>query len=102
GGRDSVRLRATLLDVATGRSQGQVDVAGDTLSIDRIADSLAVSLLSALGRTRPIAAVKTAPFGGAPLPALKEFLQGERFYRHGLYDSALVHHARAVALDNAF
>jgi serine/threonine-protein kinase len=102
GGGDSVRLRATLLDVATGQSQGQVEVTGDTLGIDRVADSLAVSLLNALGRTRPIAAVRTAPFGGAPLPALKEFLQGERFYRRSLYDSALVHHARAVALDGTF
>jgi len=102
GGLDSVRGRATLLDVATGQSQAEVEVSGDTLAIDRMADSLGVRLLQELGRTRPIAAVRNAPFGAASLPALKEFLRGEQFYRRGQYDSALAHHARAVALDSAF
>jgi hypothetical protein len=44
GALDSVRLRATLFDVAD-QSQGEVEVRGDTLAIDRVADSLAVSLL---------------------------------------------------------
>jgi hypothetical protein len=102
GGRDSVRLRASLLDAFSGRSLGEVEVRGDTLSIDRVADSLAVSLLRELGHHRPVGSVRNLPFGAASLPALKEFLQGERFYRRSLYDSALVHHARAVALDSSF
>ncbi|MGH7612705.1 MAG: protein kinase domain-containing protein, partial [Gemmatimonadales bacterium] len=102
GGLDSVRLRATLLDVADGQSQAEVEVPGDTLAIDRVADSLAVSLLRELGRSRPVAAVRNAPFSGASLPALKEFLRGEQFYRRGQYDAALAHHARAAALDSSF
>ncbi|MGH7538501.1 MAG: hypothetical protein ACREMF_07705, partial [Gemmatimonadales bacterium] len=102
GGLDSVRLRATLLDVADGQSQAEVDVPGDTLAIDRVADSLAVALLRELGRTRPVAAVRNAPFSWASLPALKEFLRGEQFYRRGQYDAALAHHARAAALDSSF
>jgi len=102
GGLDSVRLRATLFDVVTVQSQAEVEVAGDTLGIDRIADSLGVSLLRELGRTRPVAAIRNAPFGAASLPALKEFLRGEQFYRRSQYDSALAHYARAVALDNSF
>ncbi len=100
GAGDSIRLRATLLDVAAGRKL-EVEVSGDTLAIDRIADSLAVSLLRELGRTRPVGAVKNAPFGAASLPAIKEFLQGERFYRRGQFDSALAHDARAIALDSS-
>ncbi len=102
GGLDSVRARAALLDVVTGQSLAEVEVAGNTLGIDRVADALGVSLLRELGRTRPVAAVRNAPFGAAPLPALKEFLRGEQFYRRGQYDSALAHHARAVALDSGF
>ena len=101
GGLDSVRLRATLQDITTGRSASEVEIRGDTLGIDRIADSLAVSLLRDLGRTRPIAAVRNAPFGTASLPALKEFLQGERFYRRRQFDSTLTHDARAIALDSS-
>ncbi len=102
GGLDSVRARATLLDVVTGQSPAEVEVSGDTLGIDRIADSLTVSLLRELGRRRPVGAVRNAPFGATSLPALKEFLRGEQFYRRGRYDSALAHHARAVALDSTF
>ncbi|HEU5261527.1 MAG TPA: hypothetical protein VFU41_08920 [Gemmatimonadales bacterium] len=102
GARDSVRGRATLLDVVTGQSLAEVDVSGDTLAIDRMADSLGVSLLRELGRARPVAAVRNAPLGGASLPAIKEFLRGEQYYRRGHYDSALAHHARAVALDSSF
>jgi serine/threonine protein kinase/tetratricopeptide (TPR) repeat protein len=102
GGRDSIRLRATLLDVAGKRTLADVEVAGDTLALDRAADSLAVALLQGLGRTRPVGAVRNAPFSGASLPAIKEFLQGEFFYRRSQYDSALAHHARAIALDSSF
>ena len=101
GGLDSVRLRATLFDAGGDQSQ-EIEVSGDTLAIDRVADSLAVLLLWELGRTRPVAAVRNVPFSAAPLPALKEFLRGEQFYRRGQYDSALAHHARAVALDSTF
>jgi len=102
GGRDSVRLRATLFEVAGSRSQAEVDLVGDTLGIDRVADSLAVALLRGLGRSRPVGAVRNAPFGAASLPAIKEFLRGEHFYRRSQYDSALTHHARAILLDSSF
>jgi serine/threonine-protein kinase len=102
GGRDSIRLRATLLDVAAGRALAEVDVPGDTLAMDRAADSLAVTLLRGLGRARPVGAVRNAPFSGASLPAIKAFLQGEHFYRRSQYDSALANHARAIALDSSF
>src|SRR5213594_2585999 len=101
GAGDSIRLRATLLDVGAGRTLAEVEVPGDTLAIDRIADSLAVSLLRELGRTRAVGAVRNAPFGAASLPAIKEFLQGEQFYRRRQFDSALAHDARAIALDSS-
>jgi len=104
GAGDSVRVRATLLDVAGDRSLAEVEFRGDTSGIDRAADSIGIALLRELGRgpTRPVDAARNLPFGTASLPALKEFLKGERFYRRSLYDSALAHHARAIALDSTF
>jgi hypothetical protein len=99
---DSLRLRATLLDVGSGNTTAEVEVSGDTLSIDRLADSLAVALLAGLGRTRPVGAVRNAPLGGVSLPAIKEFLRGEQMYRQSQWDSALSHYAGAVALDSTF
>ena len=101
-GGDSLRLRATMLDVGSGNTTAEVEVGGDTLSIDRLADSLAVALLAGLGRTRPVGAVRNAALGGVSLPAIKEFLRGEQMYRQSQWDSALSHYAGAVALDTTF
>jgi tetratricopeptide (TPR) repeat protein len=99
---DSLRLRATLFDVRNREAVGEVEVTGDTLSIDRLADSLAVALLTTLGRTRPVGAVRNGPLGAVSLPAIKEFLQGEQMYRRSNWDSALVHYGRAISLDTSF
>ena len=101
-GPDSVRLTATLLDVGGNRSLGEVDLRDALAHMDRLADSAAVALLRALGRHRPIGAVRQAAFGGTSLPALKEFLRGEQFYRRSAWDSALAHYGAAVALDSTF
>jgi eukaryotic-like serine/threonine-protein kinase len=70
--------------------------------MDLLADSLAVGVLRELGRARPIGAVPSVGFGTRSLPALKEFLQGEQFFRRTAWDSALAHYGRAVALDSTF
>jgi serine/threonine-protein kinase len=101
-GSDSVRLTATLLDVGGDRSLGEVDLRDASPHMDRLVDSAAVALLRALGRHRPIGAVRQAAFGGTSLPALKEFLRGEQFYRRSAWDSALAHYAAAIASDSTF
>jgi tetratricopeptide (TPR) repeat protein len=101
-GPDSVRLTATLLDVGGNRSLGEVDLRDASAHMDRLVDSTAVALLRALGRHRPMRAVRQAAFGGTSLPALKEFLRGEQFYRRSAWDSALAHYGAAIALDSTF
>ena len=101
-GADSVRIRAALLDVSGSGPPPEVEVRGDTLRMDRLVDSLAVAVLRELGRTRPVGAVRESPVGARSLPALKAFLRGEQFYRRGLWDSALTHYDRAIALDSLF
>ena len=101
-GPDSVRLTATLLDVGGNRRLGEVDLRDASAHTDRLVDSTAVALLRALGRHRPMGAVRQAAFGGTSLPALKEFLRGEQFYRQSAWDSALAHYEAAITLDSTF
>ena len=102
GSRDSVRLRATLLNNADGPPVAEIEVQDDGSRIDRVSDSLTVALLRGLGRIRPVGAVRNSPLGASSLPALKAYLQGEQLYRRGMWDSALVSYDRAIELDSGF
>ena len=101
-GGDSVRLSATLYDVAGARVMGEFQVPDVSDRMDRLADSLAMRLLRELGRTRPIGAVRLTSLRSTSLPALKAFLQGEQFYRRTDWDSAIAYYERAIALDSTF
>ena len=101
-GGDSVLLRATVLRMAEGGAQEEIEVAGETGRLGALADSLGHGILDALGRTQPIGATRLASLGAGSLPALKAFLRGEQLYRQGSWDSALVQYERALALDSGF
>lgn len=101
-GRDSVRLSATIFDVARDRTIGEVELRGDTRHMDRLADSLTVALLRELARKHDIVAVRTASLRATSLPALKAFLEGERLYRRGSWDSAQAAYRRALGHDSTF
>ena len=101
-GRDSVRFRATLLDVARGRTLEEWELGDEAERMDRLTDSLTLRVLQGLGRTRPIGAVRLAGLGSTNLPAMKAFLHGEQFLRRSEWDSALGHYLRAIELDSAF
>jgi serine/threonine-protein kinase len=101
-GDDSVRLTAAILDVIQDRAVGEVQLRGDTRHMDRLTDSLTVSLLRELGRTRDVMAVRTASLRATSLPALKAFLEGERLYRRGTWKSAELAYRRALADDSTF
>jgi eukaryotic-like serine/threonine-protein kinase len=100
--RDTVSLRATVLDLAQKRVGSDLEVKGDTADIGDLADSLGVRILQLLGRDRPIGSVRRVSIGSRSLPALKAFLYGEQFYRRGRWDSALVYYDRAVTQDSTF
>jgi serine/threonine-protein kinase len=100
--RDSVSLRATVLDLSRKRVEPDLEVKGDTADIGDLADSLGVRILRALGRDRPIGSVRRVSIGARSLPALKAFLSGEQFYRRGQWDSALVYYDQAIGQDSTF
>ena len=100
--RDTVSLRAAVLDLGRKRVGPDLEVKGDTADIGDLADSLGVRILQALGRDRPIGAVRQVSIGSRSLPALKAFLYGEQFYRRGRWDSAVVYYDRAFNQDSTF
>jgi serine/threonine-protein kinase len=97
---DSVRATAVLLDARTGRPLAEIERRELASRMDRLADSLTVAALRELGRTRRIEAATAPPSPSVSIAALKEYLQGEQFYRRALWDSAEVHFARALAHDS--
>ena len=99
-GGDTMQLRAVLLDVETGATLADLQLADPRL--DLLADSLTVQLLRELSRSRAIGAVRRASLGTASLPALKMFLLGEQHYRRSEWDQALEQYQHAIGMDSTF
>jgi serine/threonine-protein kinase len=55
-----------------------------------------------LSAGRTIGSVRRTSIGSKSVLALKAFLQGEQFYRRGLWDSALTRYDQAIAADSTF
>jgi len=97
---DSVRVTATVFDVAAGRSLGEIEIRDESGNMDRVADSLTIGVLRELGRSRPVGAVRATAFHSTSLVALKAFLQGEQLFRRTEFDSALAAYRQAVDADS--
>jgi len=100
-GRDSVRVTATVYDVAGKRSLGEVDLTEETVQMGRLAERFTIEVLRRLGRNQQLAAARMAGAHVTPLLALKAFLQGEYHFRRTGWDSAMTNYRRAIELDPA-
>ncbi len=96
---DSVRLRATLVNIQTDRAW---DYEGRDSTVEAAAAQFTVAVLAELGKTHRIGAVRQSSFGSTSIDAMRAFLQGEQFYRRTSWDSAATAYARAVAFDSRF
>jgi eukaryotic-like serine/threonine-protein kinase len=101
-GRDSVTLRAALLDRGGGMAKTDIEVSGEAARIGELADSLGIRALRVLSSSRAIGSVRRTSIGSKSLLALKAFLQGEQFYRRVQWDSALTRYDQAIAADSTF
>jgi tRNA A-37 threonylcarbamoyl transferase component Bud32 len=101
-GRDSVRVRATVLDAGSKTPVAEFEGLDQVDRIDRLADSLTLQVLRGLGRTTTGGPLRLTAVGTRSIPALKEFLKGEQAFRRAAYDSADAHYSRAIALDSSF
>ncbi len=101
-GGDSVRINATLVEVAGPTVLGDLEIRGVPERMDALVDTLTVQILRELSSTRQIGAMRHTSIGSRSMPALKEFLAGEQAFRRTAWDSARAHYERAIELDNAF
>ncbi len=101
-GRDSVTLRAALLDRSGGTGKTDIEVSGEADRIGELADSLGIQALRVLSPGRALGLFRGTSIASKSLPALKGFLQGEQFFRRGLWDSALTRYDQAIAADTTF
>jgi tetratricopeptide (TPR) repeat protein len=100
-GADSVRLSATLLDVATGTRRTEFDRSDRADRLSSLADSLSLSFMRDLGVSAR-GPVRLSSVGTKSIVALKAFLQGEQHFRRGVLDSAIASFQRAAELDTTF
>ncbi|MEJ7760958.1 MAG: serine/threonine-protein kinase [Gemmatimonadaceae bacterium] len=96
---DSVRLYATLVNVATDVAW---DYEGRDANVESAADKFTLAVLAELEKTHRIGALRQSSLGSASVPAIRAFLQGEQFYRRSSWDSASVSYARAIGFDSNF
>jgi tetratricopeptide (TPR) repeat protein len=92
-------LTSAVLDRASGTIIVDVGVRGTEVRLGELTDSLAMSILRAMGRDRAIAATRRGSLVARSLPALREFLRGEQFYRRDQVDSAMAHYHQALVED---
>lgn len=98
-GADSVELTAAVFDREADAVVADLGVRGREGRIEELTDSLVVRLLRDMGRGRAIAATRRVSLVARSLPALREFLRGEQFYRRDEVDSALAHYHQAIVED---
>ncbi|MGH7615157.1 MAG: BTAD domain-containing putative transcriptional regulator [Gemmatimonadales bacterium] len=101
-GTDSVRLRAHVLDAGTGRTIFEIEASERADRMDRLADSVTLRAVRALLPAMAQMPASRVSVRAKSLPALKAFLQGERYFRQFWLDSAVASYAEAVALDSTF
>jgi serine/threonine-protein kinase len=102
-GRDSVRVTATVVDVATGRVLCEVQREDELAHMDRLTDSLTLAILRELDQRLSLGISRQGAIGFThSLDALKAFLQGEQYYRRAQWDSARASYQRALEEDGSF
>ncbi len=101
-GGDSVRINATLVEVAGPTVLGDLEIRGVPERMDALVDTLTVQILRELSATRQIGAMRHTSIGSRSMPALRAFLAGEQAFRRTAWDSARSHYERAIELDSTF
>lgn len=100
---DRLTVNAALYDPSTGLDPvGEASETGPTGGVFESVDQLAAGLLGGLA-TGPAARVqRMATVSTSSLPALRAYLEGERFYRLGQYGDAVASFQEAVRLDTTY
>ncbi|HZD03759.1 MAG TPA: hypothetical protein VE173_02545, partial [Longimicrobiales bacterium] len=98
----AVRLSAELLAV-DGGTLARAQVQGPAADALALVDSLSMSIVREIWVARePVPTAELSAVTTGSMEALREYLQGESWFRASLWDSAAAHFERAVAIDTAF
>lgn len=101
-GPDSIAVEATLHDVAARRVLHELKVYGSRDRLDRVANDLALAVLTAVAADRPLGAWRLSSLGSASATAVKAFLKGEYHLRRFQLDSARSAYQDAIAIDSTY
>ena len=96
----ALRARLSLYDAA-GNSRALPEVRTPAEDLAALGDSLALAVLRVLAPPAD-RGLEPGGFAGVPLPALKDFLQGEAAFARDAWAQAQRHYESAVALDSTF
>jgi class 3 adenylate cyclase/TolB-like protein len=96
-----VRFTADVYDVQRRESVGARQVEGPADSIPSLVDQLSIEVLILL-QGRDSVTVSTGDVTTRSLPALKEYLQGQKWLRRSAFKQAIPAYQRAVDLDSTF
>ncbi|MGE0351676.1 MAG: protein kinase [Gemmatimonadales bacterium] len=98
----SVRLNAELVSVS-GTQLAHAQVSGSADSVLALVDSLSLSLLRDIWRSRePVPSLRVSAITTSSVDAIRAYLEGEKSYRQAKWDSAAAEFTRAVELDSTF
>jgi TolB-like protein len=102
GGR--MRIQARLYEESTGASEpiAQASAEGDSSALFEMVDRLSAQLLVSGDRGQGARLAQTAAVTTRSLPALKAYLDAERYLRNAQFDSAVAGFQSATALDSSF
>jgi tRNA A-37 threonylcarbamoyl transferase component Bud32/TolB-like protein len=97
-----VRLSAQLYG-RDGSSLAQAQVDGASDSVLALVDQLSLSLVREIWRSKePVPSLRVSGLTTTSLPAMRAYLEGERFYRGAEWDSAAAAFGRAIEHDSTF
>jgi serine/threonine-protein kinase len=96
------RLTAELYDL-NGKQLARESVDGATDSVLTLADGLALKLLHGIWRSKePLPSAKSSAITSTSMEAIRAYLDGEKWYRRGVWDSAQAAFEHAVHADSTF
>lgn len=100
---DDVRITASLLAVGDGERIAHAEVNGSSDDVLALVDAVSIALLRDIWRARSeLPALSVAGITTHSLPAMRDFLRGERFFRRSAFDSASAAYQLAIQHDSTF
>jgi tRNA A-37 threonylcarbamoyl transferase component Bud32/tetratricopeptide (TPR) repeat protein len=98
----TTRMTAELYDLS-GKQLARAQMDGPTDSVLTLADGLALKVLREIWRSKePLPSARSSAITSGSMEAIRAYLDGEKWYRRGQWDSAQVAYEHAVRADTAF